>query len=251
MGAKLRGILPLARKLMAVMREPSYRRALRHGVAAAVEHDAAPFGPAFRTVIDVGANRGQFALVARRRFPAARLICVEPLARPRQLLGRVLAGGGELEVLPVAAAAEDGQADLVVSRSDDSSSLLAMTSLQTTSFPGTGEAARTIVRTARLDGLIDPALLASPVLLKVDVQGSELGVLRGASGLLRVIDEVLVECSFAELYSGQALAWEVVDFMHRDGFALVAVCSAVEDSQGRVLQADLLFGRRGELGDQS
>ncbi len=241
-------ILALARKLMAVLREPGYRRALRHGVAATVEHDAAPFGRDFRTVVDVGANRGQFALVARRRFPGAKLVCLEPLARPRELLERVLAGDGDLEILPVAAAAEDGEAELVVSRADDSSSLLPMTALQTSTFPGTGEASRTTVSTARLDGLLDPAHVARPTLLKIDVQGTELEVLRGASGLLSEVDEVFVECSFAELYRGQALAGEVIDFLHGSGFALAAVCSPLEDSQDCILQADFLFVRREELG---
>lgn len=246
MSAKVSRALALARKLMAVLRVPGYRRALRHGVAAAVEHDGAPFGRDFRTVVDVGANRGQFALVARRRFPGARLICLEPLARPRELLERVLVRDGKLEVLPIAAAAEDGEADFVVSESDDSSSLLPMTALQASTFPGTQESSRTTVRTSRLDGLLDAAHLVRPALLKIDVQGTELEVLRGASGLLNAIDEVLVECSFAELYRGQALADDIINFLHTSGFAVAAIYSPLEDSRRRVLQADFLFVRREE-----
>ena len=251
MAPRLRRTVAQARKLLAVLREPVYRGALRHGVAAAVEHEAVPFGHDFRTVIDVGAGRGQFALVARRRFPRARLVCLEPLARPRTRLGRVLADGPEPEIFPVAAAGRDGEAEFVVSRADDSSSLLPMTALQTETFPGTGEAARIRVTTARLDGLLDASRLERPALLKVDVQGAELEVLRGAAGLLEAIDEVLVECSFAELYRGQALAGEVVDLLCRAGFALAAVCSPVADHHGRVLQADLLFARAGAHGGES
>ena len=226
---------------MAVAREPAYRGALRHGVAAAVEHDAVPFGPVFRTVVDVGAHSGQFALVARRRFPHARLVCLEPLDGPRRRLERVLAGAPGAQVLPLAAAAEDGEAELIVAAADDSSSLLPMTELQTETFPGTGEVGRATVRTARLDSLLAAADLARPALLKVDVQGAELAVLRGAEGILKAIDEVLVECSFAELYRGQAFANEVIAHLGARGFSLAAVCSPVERPRGRLIQADLLF----------
>jgi FkbM family methyltransferase len=243
MSVRLQRTYAVGRKLLAVLRVPVYRRALRHGVAAAVEHDAAPFGRDFRTVVDVGANSGQFALVARRRFPDAKLVCLEPLARPRERLERVLDGAGEVQIMSVVAAAEDGEAEFVVSCADDSSSLLPMTALQVRTFPGTGEASRVTVRTVRLDGVIVPDRIARPALLKIDVQGSELEVLRGASGLLHAIDEVLVECSFVELYRGQALAAEIIDFLHGSGFAIEAVCSPVADSRGRVLQADFLFSR--------
>ena len=231
---------------MAVLREPAYRGALRHGVAAAVEHDSVPFGREFRTVVDVGAGRGQFALVARRRFPQAGLVCVEPLASSRSRLERAVGLRGGVDVHPVAASATDGEAEFVVSAAADSSSLLPATRLQTETFPGTGEAARITVRTARLDSLLDVPQLAGPVLLKIDVQGSELDVLRGAPGLLEAVDEVLVECSFAELYRGQALAGDVEGHLHARGFSLVAVCSPVTDRGGVVLQADLLFARRHE-----
>src|SRR3712207_638198 len=66
-------------KLITILWVASYRAALRHGVAAAVEHHAVPFEHRYLTVIDVGANRGQFALVASHRFPGAVLHCFEPL----------------------------------------------------------------------------------------------------------------------------------------------------------------------------
>jgi len=53
-------------KLIALLRNPFYRRTLfRYRVAAAVEHDALlkRLGKDLRTVVDIGANRGQFALV--------------------------------------------------------------------------------------------------------------------------------------------------------------------------------------------
>lgn len=232
-----------ARKLVAILRVPAYRRALRHGSAAAIEHEADPFRHRFRTVVDVGAGRGQFALVAARRFPEAALVCFEPLPVPRRILQRVLAGHRDVTVVDRAVSATAGEAEFVIARADDSSSLLRMTETQVACFPGTEAVGRITVVTAPLDQLLPPQRLTRPVLLKIDVQGAELEVLRGGRDVLEHVDSVLVECSFVELYAGQALAGEVVGFLCDRGFRLDAICSPVADGEGRVLQADLLFER--------
>ena len=70
-----------ARKLAGVLVVPAWRDALRrHRVAAGVEHarvlrNLGPVG----TVVDIGANRGQFALAARHCFADARIVSFEPL----------------------------------------------------------------------------------------------------------------------------------------------------------------------------
>ncbi len=237
----LRDLGSRGRKLRRILAVPSYRRALRRGVAAAVEHDATPLPERFGTVIDAGANRGQFALVAARRWPAATLVCFEPLPAPRATLGRVLAGHRRLRVVDAALSTAAGTADLHVSRADDSSSLLAITDQQTATFPGTEEVGTIRVRTARLDAEVDAAAIERPALLKIDVQGAELDVLRGATGVLDCIDAIVVECSFVELYAGQSLADEVIRLLHRHGFALSALASPTSDARGRIVQADLVF----------
>lgn len=231
-------------KLLHLLRTPTYRRALRHGVAATIEHEVVPFGHDFRTVIDVGAHQGQFSLFAATRFPHAMLWAVEPLAEPRARLERVLAGRPGVTVIPLAASRTRGTAAFHVSRASDSSSLLEITAANTQAFPGTDEARVIEVQTAPLDELVDGAALARPCLLKIDVQGGELDVLAGAERTLQSIDEALVECSFVELYRGQALAAAVVSHMSQRGFELAGTYSLSRDAGGRRLQADFLFRRR-------
>ncbi|GAH45484.1 unnamed protein product [marine sediment metagenome] len=61
------------------------------GVGAAVEHEILLRNLDLSTIIDVGSNRGQFALVARYLFPDAEIICFEPLAGPVGIFQRVFA----------------------------------------------------------------------------------------------------------------------------------------------------------------
>ena len=83
------------------------------------------------------------------------------------------------------------------------------------------------------------------MLLKIDVQGGELGVLQGAEEILQSIDAVLVEVSFVELYAGQALADEVWRHLQSHGFSCRGVWSMTYGVRGECLQGDLLFARAG------
>jgi FkbM family methyltransferase len=231
------------RKLGRLLVVPAYWRGLRHGVAAAVEHEGAALDHDYRTVVDVGANRGQFLLVAARRFPRADLLAFEPLPAAGQVVRRAL-GRRPVEVFAMALAATAGTAILHVARADDSSSLLPISARQTSTFPGTDEVDRIEVRTARLDEVLVAPDLARPILLKIDAQGGELAVLQGATGLLDAVATVLVECSFEELYEGQPVVDEVVRFLGDAGFGLHSVGSLATAHGARPVQADFVFERR-------
>lgn len=238
MGGKAR--VRRARKALVLLRRRSWRRAARRGVAAAVEHRNVPFGPEFASIIDVGAHHGQFSLVARALYPNADVMCVEPLPEAVERLRIIHAGDDRVTILPLAAAATDGMRSLHVSRKTDSSSLLPILGAHVEAFPGTEETRIVQVEARPLDAMFARPL-RRPALLKIDVQGGELEVLTGATGLLAFVDAVYVECSFVELYGGQALAHDVINELSRGGFAVDGVFSVVRDDAGRCLQADFLF----------
>jgi hypothetical protein len=135
-----------------------------------------------------------------------------------------------------------------VSARIDSSSLRAITGRQTAQFPGTHEVGVAQVTAARLDETLTAADLAAPALLKIDVQGGELEVLRGATGLLPHFDWIYVECSFVEFYAGQALADEVADFLAAAGFWPTVYWRPCRDADGHPAQADILFVRNEAFG---
>lgn len=235
-------LLRKGRKLARLARTPGYRRALRHGVAAAVEHERIPYRSDLRTIVDVGAHRGQFAMFALTRFPAASVICLEPLPGPRQVLTSVTNGDGRVRILDVAASNRtEERVEMHVSRRDDSSSLQPIGARQVAAFPGTEESGSAWVARARLDALLERADLEPPALLKIDVQGHEYEVLEGAAGLLPDFAQIAVEVSFAELYEGQRLAGDVTALLHDAGIALTGVFNLTSARSGACLQADFLF----------
>lgn len=233
-------------KLSHVLLSPAYRRCLLNcGVAAGVEHESSLRILNCRTVVDIGANRGQFALVARQCFPNATIFSFEPLPGPAKQFRRVFAGDRQVLLHETAIGPRNGVETMHVSGKDDSSSLLPITPLQEQMFPGTAEVSRQRVEIGLLSKFVSPKDIAPPALLKLDVQGYELEALKGCEGLLDHFSYVYVECSFMELYAGQASADEVVAFLRERGFALNGVYNTEYDRSGRSLQADFLFAEHG------
>jgi len=231
-------------KLAAILKSPYYRkRLLRHRVAAGVEHVRVLSGLDCCTVVDIGANRGQFALVARQCQPDARVISFEPLPAAASKFRAVFANDDRVTLHEVAIGPVPRDATIHVSQRDDSSSLLPITSTQAALFPGTEETATATVRVAPLREFIQAPDILPPALLKVDVQGYELEALRGCEDMLGQFAYVYVECSFVELYGGQALADEVIAWLRERGFRLRGVHNMDYDRGGRAIQADFLFAR--------
>jgi FkbM family methyltransferase len=234
-------------KLVAILRVAPYRTALfKHRVAATVEHKQALAGLKLRTVVDVGANRGQFTLFALHAFPAARVVSLEPLSAPAARFRRVFAGQRRVTLHHAALGPETGLSTMHVSRHDDSSSLLPITATQRQIFHGTEEVRTEKVRTGPLSDFLDCDSIQEPALLKVDVQGYELEALRGCGDLLDRFAYVYAEASFIELYEGQVLADDLVAWLRERGYELVGSYGASTDADGRKIQADMLFKRSAE-----
>jgi FkbM family methyltransferase len=234
-----------AAKLLSILAVPDYRFALlRHGVAAGVEHGRALEGLPLRTVVDIGANRGQFSLFVVHAFPGVKVTAFEPLRAPAARYRRALGGECGVTLQEVAIGPQAGEAVMHVAAHDDSSSLLPITARQSTAFPGTREVGAETVRLGRLCDSMRADDIERPALIKLDVQGYELSALEGCEELLHCFDWVYAECSFREFYEGQALAEDLVCWLSERGFGILDIGGITRDKHGRALQADLLFGRR-------
>ena len=230
-----------SRKLNRLLRSIEYIRALLFGVAAAIEHEPILRMRSYAMVVDIGANRGQFALAVRHYFPGSRIISFEPLPTPSSTFRRIFRNDKGIILYQVAIAPYEGEEEIHISKRDDSSSLLPITSTQSDLFPGTEESGKAKIYAAPLTKYIKLDEIVSPALLKLDVQGYELEALRGCKELLPRFDSIYVECSFVELYQGQALAHEVIAYLSDSGFLLSGVYNIVYDQDGKAIQGDFLF----------
>jgi len=197
-----------------------------------------------RTVLDVGANTGQFAAELRRRGYRGPIISFEPLSHAHALmLAAAATDPGWIVAERMALGAEEGEVEINVSENSASSSLLevAARSIEAESLTRFIGSETTPVR--RLDDVV-LAEWEAPLAIKLDTQGFELEVLRGAAETLKRTELVATEISLARLYHGGATASEVFAFLDRAGFRPISVTEGFADSRRHeVLQVDAVFVR--------
>lgn len=238
----MKSTLRKARKGLRIARYPHLIPVVfSHRVAAAAEHFTVIKLCAANTLLDAGANKGQFSLAFRAVRPAAEIIAFEPLPDAAGVFEQVLGPDARTRLVRVALAGSEGVAKFYVTDRADSSSLLPPGAGQELAF-GVRQSETIEVPTRRLDDCVDFSKLAHPILLKVDVQGGELGVFEGCQQLDQV-DFIYCELSFTELYEGQPLFHDVVDYLRGRGFAVTGIFNQVVTDEFGPTQADVLFKR--------
>lgn len=236
-------IFPLKLKKAAFsLTHPRCWNALRFGVAPAIEHRPVLVGLDCDLIIDVGANRGQFSLISRLVKPDVPILAFEPIPTEAEVYRRATSGFANILLHQTALGENGGEAEIHLSRSADSSSLLPIGETQRKLFRDTDEIGTLKIPVKRLDDFQSEWEKYSRILLKIDVQGFELSVLKGAVEVLKNCAYVYAECSETELYVGQALYRDVADFLEQRGFRSQSRHNeTVVD--GKLVQADYLFVR--------
>ncbi len=240
-------MISLVRKLGKAARllaDGRFRKGLLHGVAATIEHAPVFIDRHLRSIVDVGANRGQFTLLMAGLYPDARILAFEPLVAPFRKLLDVTVRLPKVRAFNAAVGPTRTTLPMNVSKRDDSSSLLPISAMQEKIFPNTGHARIDHVRVAPLNDFINDIDLERPCLLKIDVQGFELEVLKGSADCLDRFDAVYVEASFVQLYDGQPFASDIIEYLHQRDFKLRGIYNLSHMPDGRAVQADFLFVRR-------
>ena len=198
------------------------------------------------TVLDIGANEGQFGEELRAGGYKGTIVSFEPMADAH---GKLLArsqGDSKWHVAGRAAiGAGHGTVELNVAGNSVSSSVLPMLETHSNAAPESVYSSRESVPMVPLDEAAIPFLKESGnILLKIDTQGYEWQVLDGSSELLERSHAVLIELSMLPLYEGQRLWLDCVARLEAAGLTLWALEPVFVDSKsGRTLQLDGLFIR--------
>ena len=199
-------------------------------------------------VLDVGANIGQYARQLREVGYAGRIVSFEPLSKSFRRLSRRAMTDRAWECRQLALGDTDGSAEMHISRNPVASSLLPICARSIAANADTAYVGREKASVARLDSLwSELATTNDRVFLKLDVQGYEMQVLRGAAKALPNTSGIETELSLVPLYEGQALFHEMLDFLESAGFDLVSLERGMTDRRtGEVLQVDGIFVRRSD-----
>jgi FkbM family methyltransferase len=200
----------------------------------------------FSTILDVGANEGQFAEEIRCVFPAAHIYSFEPIPQCFKSLQKKCAQSELWSCYNVALAESEKTA--VFNLHEDnmpSSSLLEATDQELNLYPKSRRQRQVEVNCITLDKWIlsNADALKQPSLLKLDVQGYELNVLRGAFATLDHINAVICEINIQNFYEQQSSFPDIVNLFYSRGIHFHGVLEHTYDDANNVIAFDAIFRR--------
>ncbi len=199
-----------------------------------------------QTILDVGANTGQFAYYTRYFGYKNRIISFEPVREPFNILSRFSKYDKKWDVVNYALGNINGEAEMFIAANSVSSSILEMMPVQLAVEPGSYNTSKEKVSVHRLDSIInDYVSYKEHMYLKIDTQGFEKRILDGAEEILRHIAGLQIELSLVELYKGESLFHELMPFIQNMGFELFSLEPVFQNKKtGQLLQADAIFYRK-------
>jgi len=196
-------------------------------------------------LLDIGAYQGSWAWVLRRLHAGLEsAVLVEPQAKRQAALQALELPGVRKTVFACALGASPGSG--VLTGGTASASLLAPRE-QRTLFPGSLGAETETVEVRTIDALYAGRALPQPDLVKLDVQGGELGVLEGGRGVIAGARCLVVELSLRPFYEAQPPLWQLLRFLEEQDFMLAGRGYEwrLAANPAELLQFDGIFLRRG------
>ena len=197
------------------------------------------------TVLDIGANEGQFALMIRKLLPNTAICSFEPIPVCYNKLLEIFSNDKAFKAFNVAIGDKEEMIEMNINDFSPSSSLLEIDDLHVENFKHTSNSKKQLIPVKTLDSFSAQLNLLKPYMVKIDTQGYEDKVIRGGQHILAGADVVFVELSYKSLYKEQTLFDDIykallrLDFEYHGNFE-----ELLSPINGAVLQSDGIFVKR-------
>ena len=198
-----------------------------------------------KLVIDIGANEGQFIRTSFALMPDTKILAFEPNPVSVQKLQEANWDAIQVQIFTLALGSSQDYLPLNVAEFSPASSLLKNSQQLNQEFPNLLTEKVIKVEIDRLDNIIHKlnlALCDKSLLLKIDVQGFELEVLKGATELFDKIAVIVCEVNLASLYEQQCSFNEIIFFLYQNNFRLIDIGQPIRSRVNEeILYVDLAF----------
>lgn len=172
------------------------------------------------TLIDVGANEGQFLSIIKESGFTGRTFSFEPIPAMAQMIVEKFKGDARTKIFNMALGESDSVLELNVYDSSVFSSFKTTNQFSKENFPEHVKLKEKIsVPVKRMDEVLAKEINKdNAVFLKVDTQGFDLEVMKGATGILPQVKAVTFECSVIPIYDGCPNYLETIEYFSQLGF---------------------------------
>lgn len=172
-------------------------------------------------VIDAGANTGQFAAALRKQGYRGLILSFEPVAATFRKLQSNARRDKRWQVFQLALSDRAETLSINTFGASDLSSVLPLNATGEDLYRAAGSGRPETIEADTLDNVLRAqASSAASVLLKMDTQGFDLKVFRGAAETLKHVEVVVSELSFQPIYVGMPGYREMLSEYEAAGFAV-------------------------------
>ena len=197
------------------------------------------------SLIDVGAHQGNFSERILKKLSYIEVISFEPSTEVFKNLIRKSSKYKNWKIFNYALGAKDSNLELNISNFSEASSLLDIDKKILEFRPNLKTISKEIVKCRKIDSFMDEFYrLKKPIILKLDVQGYEMEILKVANQTLAIVDFVLIEVSIRKMYRQQPSLKEIVIFLEDKGFEIWSLDRVFGNkSTGETMQVNILFNK--------
>lgn len=195
-----------------------------------------------KVIFDVGSNRGDITQAYLDHFPNSDIFAFEPVPEMADIYETRFKANNKVHLNKIALSDRAGSVTLYVNSSVDTSSLLPSQKIGASSDESCKTVSTIEVETGIIDDFVADQKLDTIDILKMDVQGSELAVLKGAKKALEQnkISIIYTEVYFKPQYVDQPLFYDIATFLKSYGYELQDLYDPYYNSS-QILWADALF----------
>ncbi len=198
------------------------------------------------TILDVGANEGQYASQVLKQGFTGKIFSFEPISAVYNILEKKAARSPQWSAFNLGIGSREEETMINVSENLVSSSIFKVNNESTSAKPQTKVVRQEKIKITTIDNFFaTKGSFEKNVMLKLDIQGFELEALKGAIKSMPLIKLIQCELSFVQIYDNIPLFGEVIEFVEKNGFEVFTIIPGFRDSHsGRMFQADGVFVKK-------
>lgn len=200
-----------------------------------------------KCILDIGANVGDVAIAALNSYPESMVICFEPVQNTfNALRERLDPFGDRVQLHKVALSSNSGEGEINLTTFHGANSIAPQAKFHKQCNPHVQEIRKERIELRRLDDYCSSFLCERVDVIKIDVEGHELDVLKGGIHFISTrVDFVIIEISLMRDQSWESQAvFEIFEILRNAGFRLLNIIDLHRTSDGSALltQMDCIFG---------